>query len=213
MWAVRANGPLSLSDSGIAASVEHMLTSHGPLNLEQLACLTDLSGVHLSVFERFFSERTDFYECAEDGTWWFAGHKRPVPVVYDSMRQALMHAFAEFPNGAKVEDLHWFLCLSTVGRIKAITRRRVSRELSRRTDLFTHVSRATYAPLRTRDARGPALRVAAPAFPRAEWQVPVLARPPDGQPRALHEEEEFNPFAFFTGEFQFASGEPVPMEK
>jgi hypothetical protein len=196
-----------VSDSAIAASVEQMLATHGPLSLDQLACLTDLSGVEFAVFEHFFNERPDSYACGGDGTWWFAGRTRPVRVDYESMGQALLRAFAEFPNGAAVEDLHWFPCLSTVGGTKAITRRRVSRELSRRTDLFAHISRAKYLPIRIRDVHPPAVKVAwvgVPAFPRVEWEIPpVLVPPQDPHPRIAHDDEEFNPFAFYTGEFHF----------
>jgi hypothetical protein len=208
LWAIRSNHPLFVSDAAITASVEQMLTAHGPLTSEQFACLTALSGLDLTVFERFFEERPEQYSRHEDGTWWFAGRKRPTRVEYDSMGQALMCAFAEFPDGATVEDLHWVLCLSTVGRNKAITRRRVSRELSRRTDLFAHVSRAKYAPLHQREpqmAMPCPVKVAwMPAFPQVEWDVPSLNHEGPIAARMAHEEEDFNPFAFFTGEFHFA---------
>jgi hypothetical protein len=194
----------------ISASIEQMLTAHGPLTSEQFACLTDLPGLDIGVFDRFFEERSVDYACHEDGTWWFAGRKRPTRVEYDSMGQALLCAFAEFPNGAAVEDLHWLLCLSTVGRNKAITRRRVSRELSRRTDLFAHVSRAKYIPRHQREAPPPGaapcpVKVArVPAFPQVEWEVPPLVHEPPLAARLAHDDDEFNPFAFFTSEFQFA---------
>jgi hypothetical protein len=55
------------------------------------------------------------------------------------MVQALICACAEFPAGAMIEQLHRLLCLATVGGTKQIERRKVSRELSRRSDLFGRV--------------------------------------------------------------------------
>ena len=55
------------------------------------------------------------------------------------------------PTGASGQELHCFIRLSTAGGKKAITRRCVSRELSRRQDLFLHLSRARYNLIRQRN--------------------------------------------------------------
>jgi hypothetical protein len=206
LWSIRSQHALFLSDAAIAASIEQLLSIHGPLALNQLACLTDLSGVDMGLFEHFFDARPDSYACADDGTWWFTEKKRPIRADYESMGQALLRAFTEFPNGATVEDLHWLLCLSTVGGNKAITRRRVSRELSRRTDLFVHVSRAKYIPLRTKDPRPPAAKVAPvglPACPQVPKKIEREIPQQEIHPTITQEDEEFNAFSFFTGDFQF----------
>jgi hypothetical protein len=205
MWGMRSAQPPFLSDTALTAAVEQLLTKHGPLTSDQLMCLSDIGDAAL--FATFFDERPTAYACAEDGSWWFAGHARPARVEYESMVQALLRAFAEFPNGATVEDLHWVLCLSTIGAAKAITRRRVSRELSRRTDLFAHVSRAKYAPLRGSGAH--AVKIGwldAPPCPDPEWEIPLMLVPnPDAPiPQGPPEEDDFNADAFFPGDFQFA---------
>ena len=65
--------------------------------------------------------------------------------VFENMNTALQYAFQHFPNGASVEALHWFLCLSTILKAKTITSNSVSRELSRRPDLFVHLVCAKYS--------------------------------------------------------------------
>ena len=150
VWALRPSNPLFLSDGAISSSIENILTNHGPLTLERIAELADLKGADVSIYEHFLNEHAESYERDPDGTYWFAGQKRPTEKTYDSISQALVSAFSEFPDGATVEQLHWFLCLSNVGGTKAITRRSVSRELSRRHDLFTHCARARYSLIKTR---------------------------------------------------------------
>ncbi|KAH0790078.1 hypothetical protein GPJ56_005973 [Histomonas meleagridis] len=144
LWAIRPNNPLFVSNNSISSSLEQMLTTNGPMTLAQFVETTELSGANLQLFERFLTEHTADYTCAEDGTYWFTGQPRPPRKNFDSISLALVFAFESFPNGASVEELHWYLCLSTVCETKRITRRCVSRELSRRQDLFSHLSRARY---------------------------------------------------------------------
>jgi hypothetical protein len=223
LWAIRPNNPLFLSDSALSTSIEQMLTAHGPLSLEQFAELTDLTGIDCGILETFMVQHNDNYALAPDGSYWFAGQKRPTSGNFESMGHALLWAFAEFPEGASVEEMHWLLCLSTVGGSKRITRRSISRELSRRTDLFAHVGRARYVLVRTLDPRNtvacPAGEVSGGHEPgRQTFPSVVWGEPPSMQfeiasmtimqaaPCAVHEEEdEFNPFAFFGGgSFEFA---------
>jgi hypothetical protein len=208
LWALRPSNPLFLSDGALATSIEQMLTCHGPLTLEQFACLTDLSGADVSIFERFLAEHAHQYEKDADGTFWFSAQKRPTRTNFESMGQALLCSFAEFPDGASVEELHWLLCLSTVGSSKPITRRSVSRELSRRTDLFLHVSRARYMLLRKQPAPAVPAPPVCPVFPSVVAWEPATMNMPACQlvqvSGCQNGDDEFNPFAFFGGEFQFA---------
>ncbi|KAH0791116.1 hypothetical protein GPJ56_004927 [Histomonas meleagridis] len=144
LWAIRPNNPLFLSDATISTSIEQMLTTNGPMTLEQFVEFTELNGADIKLFENFLHEHSNEFSQLEDGKYWFTGQKPPVPKNFDNISQALISAFSNFPQGASVEELHWNLCLSTVGGNKPISRRSVSRELSRRTDLFMHLSRARY---------------------------------------------------------------------
>ena len=144
LWAIRPHNPQFISDGAITASVEQMLTNNGPMTLQQFVEQTELSGAHLPLFERFFNEyKTEYQYNNENQTWWFINQPIPIEKEYDTLCHAILSAFEQFPNGTSVEELHWFLCLSTVGS-KKITRRSISRELSRRQDLFLHLSRAKY---------------------------------------------------------------------
>jgi hypothetical protein len=131
---------------------------------------------------------------------------------FESISHALAFALELFPEGASVEELSWYLCMSTVNGSKAITRRSVSRELSRRTDLFRHLSRARYTLIEGGPIEGSQLAppqplpvilpmpeltppVTYPFFP-VPVPVPQAKRPPD--------DDDFDPFAFFGHDFQFA---------
>lgn len=142
LWAIRPNNPSFLSDGAIASSIEQMLIANGPLKTEDFVEKTDLTGAHLPLFERFLDEHATEFAQQSDGTWWFAG--QPIPERHDfgNLTQAICSAFENIKE-ATVEEIHWRLCLSTVGE-KSITRRSISRELSRRQDLFVHLSRAKY---------------------------------------------------------------------
>lgn len=155
LWAIRPHNPLFISDQAILASIEQMLTANGPMTIEQFINTTQLSGADANLYNRFLSEHAVEFTKEEDGTYWFTGQPRPQHNDFESISHALVYAFNEFPQGASVEELHWYLCLSTVGGVKEITRRCVSRELSRRTDLFSHLSRARYILLRcVQEAQG-----------------------------------------------------------
>lgn len=144
LWAIQPHNPLFLTDGQISSSIDQMLTTHGPLTLHQFVTMTDLVGVDNSLIERFLSDHSTEYTMAPDGTYWYAGQTRPTKMDFDNINSALIYAFKNFPKGASVEELHWFLCLSTVAHTKPITRRSVSRELSRKPELFLHLARAKY---------------------------------------------------------------------
>lgn len=145
IWALKPVGAQYVSDGQLTNTIEDLLVTHGPLRPAQMAELSPMSEVDESVFTHFLQEKSGDYSAAEDGSYWFAGQKRPPKMHFESINRALIYACQNFPYGATVEQLHWFLCLSTVGVSKRITRRCVSRELSRRSDTFVHMSRARYA--------------------------------------------------------------------
>jgi hypothetical protein len=162
LWAIRPSNPLFLTDSALTGLIEQMLTAHGPLSLQQFSTLIDLAGIDCLILDRFMIQHRDAYARAEVGSYWFAGQNRPIASNFQSIGDAVLWAFMTFPEDASVEELHWLLCLSTVGQTKRITRRSISRELSRRTDRFAHVSRARYALIRTVERPG---RVVFPGVP------------------------------------------------
>jgi len=144
LWAIRPHNPEFISDGAIASSIEQMLTENGPMTLQEFVNRTELSGAHLPLFENFLREhKEDYSQDSEGKTWWFSGQPLPLEKEYETLCQAITSAFIVFPDGASVEELHWYLCLSKVGS-KKITRRSISRELSRHQDLFIHLSRARY---------------------------------------------------------------------
>jgi hypothetical protein len=226
LWGIRPNNPLFLSDGVITASVEHMLTSAGPMTLGQLVQATQLEGADVQLFERFMGEHTNEFTKNPDDTYWFAGQPLPIQKDFESIGHALAFALSRLPDGASVEELTWVLCLSTVNTVKTITRRNISRELSRRTDLFRHLSRARYALMENRQVEeSQRSEIPKPVhfFPQVQplhqqHLVPVQVPPPLVYPpftlpapdppasRAIGStgEEEFDPFSFFGHDFQFA---------
>ncbi|KAH0792011.1 hypothetical protein GPJ56_004086 [Histomonas meleagridis] len=144
LWAICPHNPLYVSDGAIAASIEQMLASNGPMTLEELVNTTELTSADVQLFERFLSTNATEFTLLDNGKYWFTNQPVPTQHDFESISNALVFAFHAFPQGASVEELHWYLCLSTVSQTKPITRRCVSRELSRRQDLFLHLSRARY---------------------------------------------------------------------
>ena len=80
-----------------------------------------------------------------DDVWWFTGQPLPQRMEFESVISALMKAFELLNRDASIEEVSWVLCLSTLSQNKKISRRKISRELSRRPDLFQHISRAKYS--------------------------------------------------------------------
>ena len=125
LWAIRPHNPLFLSNGSISSSIEQMLTSNGPLTLEQFVEFTELSGADIQLFEKFLDEHKKEFSLLENGTYWFTGQKPPQHKDYENISKALVDAFSNFPLGASVEELHWYLCLSTVAGSKKISRRNI----------------------------------------------------------------------------------------
>ena len=143
MWALRPNNPMVVSDGTITNSIETVLVSNGPSTVEQIAKLCS-GGLNEGVFRAYLESHSNNYKADENGLLWFAGQPRPIKREFGNVYQALLHAFTIFKDGASIEELHWYLCLCTVGNGKPIKRRCISRELSRRQDLFIRLSRARY---------------------------------------------------------------------
>jgi hypothetical protein len=204
-----------------------MLISNGPMTLEQFAHTTQMNGADIRLFERFLTEHSSEFTRHPDNTYWFTGHRRPVQRDFESISHALAYALSLTPEGASVEELTWFLCLSTVNTFKTITRRNVSRELSRRADLFQHLARARYRLIENRPIEElPAKQLPlpptlfAPPPPPVQRPVSQLQLPPQQVyppfnlpapdppiqkgPTTGNGEEDFDPFSFFGNEFQFA---------
>jgi hypothetical protein len=229
MWAIRPHNPLFLSDGAISSSIEQMLTNNGPMTLEGLVTASQLNGADINLFERFLNEHPTEFTLAADGTYWFTDQPRPIRRDFESICHALVYALSCFPEGGSVEELSWFLCLATVDNSKLITRRCVSRELSRRVDLFQNLSRARYRliegdagmqlddPRRSPEMLPPppppagVFRIevnppAAPQIPNPVFHRPAAADPSEGGdfPQRPTEEDVFDPFNFFNRDFPFA---------
>jgi hypothetical protein len=216
LWAIRPNNPLFLSDGVISSSIEQMLTNTGPMTLEQFTQSTQLTGADIRLFERFLAEHASEFARHSDNTYWFTGQPRPIQRDFESISHALVFALSVFPEGASVEELTWYLCLSTVNTFKTITRRNVSRELSRRADLFEHLSRARYnltergGPVEAKDSAPPFDAPPPPPAPAAGaaypfFTVPVPAPgPPPAKPPPAPDDDDFDPFTFFGHDFHFA---------
>lgn len=224
LWAIRPNNPSFISDGAISASIEQMLTTNGPMTTQQFVEKTELSGAHLTIFERYLGEHQDEYSLNEDGTWWFTNQPLPSRNDFDNLCHALLSAFEPFPNGASVEEIHWYLCLSTVGG-KPITRRSISRELSRRQDLFQHLSRAKYDLLPCRKQFAPPQQPVftgyippppPPPPPRPLMPIPQITAYSEPQEEKTPEiifddtaqiteyhDDDFDPDSFFGSDFNF----------
>lgn len=144
MWALKPHNEHYLSDSTIRGFIEQVLSSNGPMTIDQISNCSGLSSTDKSIYQRFFTNNAHNFTLSNAGTYWFANQPYPHQKIFENINQALVYAMNEFPNGASIEEVQWFLCLSTINGAKSITRRIISRELSRRPDVFLHVSRARY---------------------------------------------------------------------
>ena len=144
MWALRPCSPFYLSDGALSSCINHILTEEGPLTISQIVELGDVHGADATVISEFLI-RSKEYETDEHGVWWFAGQPKPEKWTCDSVVSGLVRAFEALGREASIEDLSRLLCLSTLPHGKKISRRKISRELSRRPDLFSRMSRAKYA--------------------------------------------------------------------
>lgn len=149
IWALRPQNPLFLSNGALASAIEQTLTEHGPIKTSDFVTLSGLAGSNESVFTHFFESHSDEYTMDDNQKWWFANQPKPILQQFENVVVAILAAFNVLSKECSIEELHWYLCLATTEGNKRISRRKISRELSRRTDLFKHVSRAKYALIQT----------------------------------------------------------------
>jgi hypothetical protein len=226
VWAIRPNNPLFLSDGAISTSIEQMLTSHGPMTLEDMVAASQLNGADISLFEQFLANHPGDFAANPDGTYWFPHQPPPIIRDFESISQALSFALSIFPEGASVEEVTRFLCLATVGGSKVITRRYVSRELSRRPDLFQNLSRARYkliekamflnpgevsavkrfSPPEVGVLSGDLFQIGVGQFSTAGMPMPVFSVPTitESAERLPRESDDFDPFNFFNRDSPFS---------
>lgn len=184
MWALRPTSPFYLSDGVLSSCINEVLTQRGPLTIEQIVELGDVRGADATLVTEFL-KRSCEYESDSYGTWWFSGAIRPVPWTCDSVISAIQRAFAVLQHDASIEDLARLLCLATLPHGKRISRRKISRELSRHTDLFTRLARARYGLVSAPQ------KVDVPEhFDTDCWDIPVCETPP--------QVDLFDPVEFFS---------------
>lgn len=168
MWALRPSNPLFLSDGAILSCISTILAENGPLTAESIVEKGDLSGATVQIIRDFLeSHQSEYSICCKttdeyyyyitktteeegnkkegDDVWWFTGQPLPHRMEFESVISALLKAFEILNRDASIEEVSWVLCLSTLSQNKKISRRKISRELSRRPDLFQHISRAKYS--------------------------------------------------------------------
>lgn len=146
LWALRPNNPLYQCDAAIAASIEQMLTEHGPLTVPELVNLTQQMGADDNLFNRVLGVHADEFTInPEDGKIWFSMQPLPIRCNFESVEQALSFAFTIFQNGATIEELRKFLCLATHQGVP-ITRLCISHAFVQRPDIFVQIQRGRYAP-------------------------------------------------------------------
>ncbi|OHS97908.1 hypothetical protein TRFO_35783 [Tritrichomonas foetus] len=148
MWALRPSNPLFLSDGALTSCINQILTDNGPLTIEMILEKGDLSGATVEILNDFLTSHSNDYELNHGNIWWFTNQPLPKRMSFDSVINALLQAFEILNRDASIEEINWILCLSTLPQCKRISRRKISRELSRRPDLFTHISRAKYSLLK-----------------------------------------------------------------
>lgn len=174
MWALRPSNPLFLSDGALITCINQILTEHGPLTAEEILEHGDLSSATPQILTEFLLSHPKEYELKtmlqEKGSdeveeklvWWFVNQPLPVRMVFDSVIHALLQAFDILDRDSSIEEISWVLCLSTLPQFKRISRRKISRELSRRPDLFTHISRAKYSLIKKSQSITPASTIPIP---------------------------------------------------
>jgi len=144
LWALRPKKLSQMADSMLQATIEQSLVENGPTSLSDLYRISGIENYNLSEFEVFVESKRDLYEKGDDGLLWFTGLKRPERNSFCSVIEAITYALKILQKASTIEEIYRTLCLSTIMGPKLISRRKVSRELSRRSDLFSHVSRAKY---------------------------------------------------------------------
>lgn len=149
MWSIKPSNPLCLSEGALLSCINQILTENGPLTVKDIIQQGDLTEATPAMIFEFLNSHTNKYQIQQNETWWFANQPLPKKWKFDSVVSALIKSFDELQHEASIEELNWLLCLSTLPQGKKISRRKISRELSRRPDLFQHISRAKYSLIAT----------------------------------------------------------------
>lgn len=145
MWALQPSNPLFANDSALCSHIEQILTEHGPLTTEEIVTFSQIPEANETIIDEFLKAQTQSFTLQANNRWWFENQPYPLEYRFDSVIGALLFAFETLNRDASIEELNWFLCLSVDCKGQKISRRKISRELSRRPDLFSHISRAKYS--------------------------------------------------------------------
>lgn len=145
MWALQPQNPLFSNDSALLTHIEQVMTEHGPITTDEIVTFSELPEANESNINEFLTSHPQNFTLHPNNRWWFANQPYPLEYRFDSVIGALLFAFETLNRDASIEELNWFLCLSVDGKNQKISRRKISRELSRRPDLFSHISRAKYS--------------------------------------------------------------------
>lgn len=149
MWSLKPSNPLCLSDGALLSCINQILSENGPLTIDGIIEQGDLTEATPQMIADFLNSHESKYQLQQNDTWWFMNQPLPKKWKFDSVVSALIKSFDVLQHEASIEELNWLLCLSTLPQGKRISRRKISRELSRRPDLFQHISRAKYALIAT----------------------------------------------------------------
>ena len=149
-WALRPSNPLFLSDGAITSCINQILAEHGPLTVDAVLERGDFTGATGEIISQFLASHPNDYVQHDAGRWWFAGQPLPQKMEFESVISAILRAFEILQRDASIEEIAWLLSLSTLPQNKKISRRKISRELSRRPDIFQHISRAKYALIKNK---------------------------------------------------------------
>ncbi|KAH0789568.1 hypothetical protein GPJ56_006534 [Histomonas meleagridis] len=145
MWGLRPSNPLFLSDGALLSSITQVLSQNGPLLTAEIVEKGDITGATPKLISEFLFQHKTEFSILPSQQWWFAEQPIPEKWNFDNIISAICHAFNVIDKSATAEEIQWLLCLSTIDRTKKITRKKISNELSRRTDLFRHISWAKYS--------------------------------------------------------------------
>lgn len=95
---------------------------NGPMTIDQIYEYSGNAGNDISIFQRFFQNYSEDFHRHADDKLWFANQPLPQPQNFENINKALVYAMNQFPQGASIEEVQWFLCLSTINNVSGITR-------------------------------------------------------------------------------------------
>lgn len=95
---------------------------NGPMTIDQIYEYSGNAGTDISIYQRFFQNYSEDFHRHADDKLWFANQPLPEPQNFENINKALVYAMNQFPQGASIEEVQWFLCLSTINNVSGITR-------------------------------------------------------------------------------------------